>query len=200
MTPSRILIVLTAALGLGFYLGPFHDRHVDEDRLAGIATVIAGREVGVSCPGPVESLTELSPNAGSVRFAADGTPGNEAKLSTETCARLRALLNGDIPGLNCLSTFLGCPEKVEEAAAAVNVLSHEAWHLAGVRDEAVAQCYAVQTNVETAIRLGADREDAEAIAEFALLRIQPALPPEYRSDACHDGSPLDLNPQRPGWP
>jgi hypothetical protein len=90
MTPSRILIVLVAVLGLGFYLGPVRDRHVDEDRLAGIATAIAGREVGVSCPGPVESPTEISSNAGSVHFAATerrGTRPSSRARHASACAR-----------------------------------------------------------------------------------------------------------------
>jgi len=200
VTAARLLVILLAAAALGFYLGPYRERQIDEGRLAAIAAVIAGREVGISCPGTLASLTEVSPHAGSVLFSADGRPTDEAKLSSGTCARLTALLDGDVSGLGCLAAGSACPKDVEDAAIAVNVLSHEAWHLAGVRDEAVAQCYALQTNAEAAIRLGANRPDAEAIAAYVFTRIQPALPPEYRTPDCRDGGPLDLEPDRTAWP
>ena len=81
---------------------------------------------------------------------------------------------------------------MKEAAIAVNVLSHEAWHLAGVRDEAATQCYALQTNADTAARLGASREDAAAIAVFIVREVQPVLPADYRSSGL-----LRRRPARP---
>lgn len=133
-------------------------------------------------------------------FSPDGRPADEAKLSSGTCSRLRALLSGEVPGLECLASRAACPREVEDAAVAVNVLSHEAWHLAGEREEAIAQCYAIQTNEDTAIRLGAGPQEAKAIADFVVRHIQPALPSEYRTTACHDGGPLDLHPGRTAWP
>ena len=88
----------------------------------------------------------------------------------------------------------------KDAAVAVNVLSHEAWHLAGERNESVAQCYALQSNEDTAIRLGATAAEARAIADFVVRRVQPVLPPEYKTTECRDGGPLDLDPARTGWP
>jgi hypothetical protein len=64
----------------------------------------------------------------------------------------------------------------------------------------VAQCYALQTNVETAVRLGARPEEAAAVAAFVLREVQPALPEAYRTRACHDGGPLDLRPGTSRWP
>ena len=89
---------------------------------------------------------------------------------------------------------------MREAAIAVNVLSHESWHLAGVRDEAAAQCYALQTNADTAMRLGAGPDDARAIAAFIQREVQPVLPADYRSSDCFEGGPLDLRPDRLYWP
>ena len=89
-----------------------------------------------------------------------------------------------------------CPVEVKEAAIAVNVLSHEAWHLAGVRDEAATQCYALQTNADTAARLGASHEDAAAIAVFIVREVQPVLPADYRSMSTRL---LDLRLAR-AWP
>jgi hypothetical protein len=200
MTATRILVAVAALAALGFYVGPYRDRQHDEERLAKIASVIAGRDVTVSCPGTLATLTEVSAHDGSVVFNPDGTPTNEAKLSSRTCSRLRALLNGGAPGLDCLVSGNVCPKAVEDMAVAVNVLSHEAWHLAGERYESVAQCYALQSNEDTAIRLGATPAEARAIAAFVVRSVQPVLPPEYKTHACRDGGPLDLHPARTGWP
>jgi hypothetical protein len=200
MTATRILVLVAALAALGFYVGPYRDRQHDEERLAKIASVIAGRDVSVSCPGTLATLTEVSAHDGSVVFNPDGTPTDEAKLSSRTCGRLRTLLNGGAPGLDCLVSGTVCPKAVEDMAVAVNVLSHEAWHLAGERDESVAQCYALQSNANTAVRLGATPAEARAIADFVARHVQPALPTEYKTDACRDGGPLDLEPATTGWP
>ncbi|HJS70779.1 MAG TPA: hypothetical protein VJ744_08210 [Gaiellaceae bacterium] len=200
MTATRILVAIAAVAALGFYVGPYHDKEQDEERLAKIASVIAGRDVDIACPGTLATLTEVSAHDGSVVFTSDGRPTDEAKLSSRTCSRLRALLSGEIAGVDCVTSGPTCPKAVEDAAVAVNVLSHEAWHLAGERNESVAQCYALQSNEDTAIRLGATPAEALAIADFVVRRVQPVLPPEYKTTECRDGGPLDLDPARTGWP
>ncbi len=200
MTAARLLACVLALGALGFYAGPHRALEADEGELAEIAAVIAGRDVTIACPGTLATLTKVSAQDGSVEFSPHGRPADEAKLSSGTCSRLRSILHGEIAGLGCLASAGDCPEEVREAAVAVNVLSHEAWHLAGERDEAVTQCYALQTNADTALRLGASPEDARAVAAFVFGDVQPALPPEYRTSECHDGGPLDLHPERTAWP
>ncbi len=200
MTATRILACLAALAALVFYVGPHRALRADEAELARIATVVAGRDVGISCPGRLAALTGDQAQDGSVVFSADGGPADEARLSGDTCSTLRRFLHGGVAGLVCLADHGGCPREIEEAAIAVNVLSHEAWHLAGVRDEAATQCYALQTNAETAGRLGASPTDARAIAAYIAREVQPALPPDYRSSNCFDGGELDLHPERSGWP
>jgi hypothetical protein len=200
MTATRILACLAALAALGFYVGPHRALQADEAELARIATVIAGRDVRISCPGTLAALTEATAQDGSVLFSAEGTPADEAKLSSQTCSMLRGFLHGGVGGLDCLARQRACPRDVRDVAIAVNVLSHEAWHLAGVRDEAVTQCYALQTNAGTALRLGAGRDDARAVASYIVREVQPVLPADYRSSDCFDGGPLDLHPDRQSWP
>ena len=200
MTATRILACLAALAALGFYFGPHRNLEQDEARLAKIAAVIAGRDVGIACPGTLGTLTEVSAQDGSVVFSPEGKPADEARLSSDTCGTLRGFLHGEVPSLDCLNRHGECSLDARESAIAVNVLSHESWHLAGVRDEAATQCYALQTNADTALRLGASPEDARAIATFILREVQPALPADYRSRDCFDDGPLDLEPERPGWP
>lgn len=197
---TRILVAVAAVAALGFYVGPYRDRQHDEERLAKIASVIAGRDVTVSCPGTFATVAEVSAHDGSVVFSPDGRPTDEARLSSRTCVRLRGLLHRRVAGLDCLLPGAVCPKALADVAVAVNVLSHEAWHLAGERDESVAQCYALQSNEDTAIRLGATPAEARAIADFVVRRVHPVLPPEYKTTACRDGGPLDRDPARSGWP
>ncbi|MGH3022129.1 MAG: hypothetical protein ACRDNI_00605 [Gaiellaceae bacterium] len=200
MTAGRLLAGVLLLAAVAVYLGPYRNGLQEEEALARIASVIAGREVRVDCPGTLAALTEVSAHDGSVRFQPDGRPGDEAKLSSKTCARLKSILAGEVSGLGCLAHETRCGEEVERVAVAVNVLSHEAWHLRGERSEAAAQCYALQSNEDTALRLGASPAEAQAVALFVLRHVQPALPPEYRTSDCRDGGPLDLDPERTAWP
>jgi hypothetical protein len=185
---------------VGFYVGPHRAKQHDIRQLERAASAIAGRDVRVSCPGILATLTEVSVHDGSVAFSPDGRPGDETKLSSGTCAHLRAVLAREVAGLECLALETTCSEKAERVAVAVNVLSHEGWHLAGERSEAATQCYALQTNEETALRLGATAAEARAIAAYVRRKIQPALPAEYRTGDCYDGGPLDLRPDIAAWP
>lgn len=200
MTATRILACLAALGALGFYFGPHRSLEQDEARLAKVAAVIAGRDVGIDCPGTLATLTEVSAQDGSVVFSPEGRPADEARLSAGTCKTLRRFLHDGVSGLGCLSRHGSCALEIRQTAIAVNVLSHEAWHLGGVRDEAATQCYALQSNADTAMRLGAREDDARAIAGFVLREVQPTLPADYRSRDCYDGGPLDLHPDRPSWP
>lgn len=200
MSAARVLVLVLVLSALAVYLGPYRERQQDEAELARIASVIAGRGVSVECPGVFATLTDVSSRDGSVEFRADGRPADEAKLSSATCERLRRFLADDVAGLDCLALAAHCPEAAENAAVAVNVLSHEAWHLRGVRDEAATQCYALQTNAETALRLGASADEARAIAAFVHRRVQPALPADYQTADCRNGGPLDLHHDRTTWP
>jgi hypothetical protein len=93
-----------------------------------------------------------------------------------------------------------CPREIEQTAVAVNVLTHESYHLAGHRSERTTQCYAMQRNAEAARVLGATPEQASAVARFVWEHVYPALPHEYRTSDCRDGGPFDLRPANPSWP
>jgi hypothetical protein len=176
-----VILVLVGAPG-GWLLLKQRDLDTVESRLAAVASEIAGRAVEVRCPGAIERLVDISPNAGSVHFAADGQPGDFMKLNTATCSALEDV-NGD-------------EAKVSKA---LHVLVHESWHLAGIRDEAKADCYAFQRVEFAALRLGAAPTDAQALARRAYVDRQETAPAEYRTYECRDGGALDLSPS-PNWP
>lgn len=91
-------------------------------------------------------------------------------------------------------------QSVSDHAIAIKALAHEAWHLAGYRDEAVADCYALQRVAAVASSLGAP--DAPALVARALLlyRGRATTAPAYYSPECRAGGALDLSPADSAWP
>lgn len=83
---------------------------------------------------------------------------------------------------------------------AVHVIGHETMHLAGVVDEATADCLAVQVDAYVAMRLGAGATFARSLAREYWRLYYPEQDPRYRSAECHDGGALDLFRDRTGWP
>lgn len=197
----RLVVPCALALLLGLYLGARDERAAAHDRLSAVVSSIAGRPVSVHCPGTLERLTEVSPHDGSVAFSADGRPADYADLSGATCSYLEQFEGrARRHELDCLGGGVRCSRDIEQTAVAVNVLTHEAYHLAGHRSEDAVQCYAMQRNAEAARMLGATVEQARDLARFVYEHIYPALPQDYRTSECHDGGPYDLRPASPVWP
>lgn len=86
---------------------------------------------------------------------------------------------------------------------AIAVLTHESWHLRGVGDESVANCYAFQSGVRVGIRLGLSPSRA-----YALMREQLATnAADSASDSrylvppgCRNGGRYDLDRSSPRFP
>jgi hypothetical protein len=86
---------------------------------------------------------------------------------------------------------------------AVQTLAHEAFHLAGIRSEAEADCYAMQTIGAVGLRLGADPWFAAEMRGWMwswYQSHQATKPSEYFSPDCHEDGPLDLTPGDAHWP
>jgi len=83
---------------------------------------------------------------------------------------------------------------------ALHVLTHESMHLAGVVDEAPADCLGVQLDALVATRLGAAAPFARALAREYWRSYYPSQDRSYRSPECRNGRALDLFPGRSGWP
>jgi hypothetical protein len=179
---TLLVIIVLVGAPTGWLVLTQRDLDTVESGLAAVASEIAGRAVEVHCPGAIERLVDISPNAGSVHFGADGQPGNSMELNTQTCLALEDL-SGD-------------EAKVSKA---LHVLVHESWHLAGVQDEAKADCYAFQRVEFAALQLGAEPLRAEALAHRAYVDRQETAPADYRSYECRNNGALDLSPS-PDWP
>jgi hypothetical protein len=195
-----LLVLLIPVAAFAFWL--HHKRVENEERLGEVASAIAQRTVGVSCPGFWRRLVEVDGEDGRVHFDVAGRPSDEAQLSARTCDRLSDLADAEPkPAFACLvPDDRACDRKVVETARALSTLAHEAYHLAGVRDEAAAECYAIQTVDFAAQRFGVGGTDARAVAVWAARTSARTHPPEYHSVECRSGGALDLRPGTPLWP
>ncbi len=154
-------------------------------RFSAEASRIAQKPVDIRCD-------EARDYVGAVQHA-DGVAtvgGDLAILTPEVCFRLyRLAFSGEVAG--------------SRTGRAVAVLAHEAWHLHGEGDEAVAECYALQSAVDLGRRLGLDDGRARQLMRQQLveneLRGVDSL--AYRvSPECRDGGTLDLNRARTTFP
>jgi hypothetical protein len=191
-----LLVVVAGLAGLAFVN---HEKSVSADQptLNAIASAISHRDVQVRCPSFFKRLIDVSGDAGKVEFGKDGKPSDHTSLSSDVCSSLagfkKLVANGSF---SCI-TGNTCERTVEKAIIAVHTLSHESFHLAGYSDEAVAECYGLQTDQWTAARLGAPPDVAQQIARYYVQNEYPQVPTEYHSNDCRPGGRLDLGR---GWP
>lgn len=113
---------------------------------------------------------------------------DRAWLTLETCQHLGSWYRSDRtdPSL--------------DEAIAVHVLTHEAMHVAGERDEAVTECRALQRDERTVVLLGGSPAQGSALAEWIATEVYPTMPDEYRSAECRAGGALDRTPGDGIWP
>jgi hypothetical protein len=83
---------------------------------------------------------------------------------------------------------------------AVHALTHESMHLAGVIDEAEADCLATQVDAYVATRLGASVSFAASLAREYWKHYYPSQEAKYRSTRCRNRGALDLFPESDLWP
>jgi len=203
-TPLWVKLTFAALVtsALAWWIADRHDRRGNERRLGAIASQIAGREVRVSCPGPVGRLIGWDIVEGSVRFSADGKPADETKIREQSCAELDALAEGRRgQELECIGrTAIACGRHGRETVMAVDVLAHESWHLRGVIDEAETECRSLQTLGWTAQQLGASAAQGRAMALAQYTGGYQEMPDRYRTGACAEGGALDLRPDDVRFP
>ena len=142
------------------------------------ASRIAGKPVTIRCD-------EAGEYVGAVQHA-DGVAavgGELAYLTPERCLDLyRLAFKGEV--------------RFNQGARALAVLAHEAWHLRGVSDEGITECYALQSGVELGQRLGLSADAARRMMGRQLVEnsLRTGSSAEYRVPAeCRDGGRLDLN-------
>ena len=186
--PVKAKVALAAALLFlpALWALDRHDRMQLQHRLEPIASDIARRPVGVHCPGWWGRL--LSPgdtNAGVVALDEYGGPADHTDLRAATCAELDALVEGRRKAqLACAARSSSCGDDVQALAWAVGTLAHESFHLRGILDEGLTECYAVQTLASTAQRLGATPAEAQNLATLHWETGLPQMPVQYQEAGC----------------
>ena len=110
-------------------------RAAAEAQFSRLAAGIAGHRVTVSCDDRHVGYVQ-----GDDGLAQVG--GRQAWLTTDICLALVRLRDGKLD-----------PQS-ESASHAVVVLAHESWHLRGVASESLANCFAYQSGVGVAEKLG----------------------------------------------
>jgi len=175
-----VIVALVAAV-------PGAKRRVEERRLDKIASVLVGHRVDVHCQSTVAALVDGGAEAGYVWFNADGTPEPETLIKRDQCRLIEEYRKGKQadPSL--------------QHVMAVHVLTHEAMHMRGERDEAVTECQAVQRDVFTARALRATPEQAKRLAKTYWKVVYPRMPSGYVTSECHPGGPLDENLDSSPW-
>jgi hypothetical protein len=178
------LVIGLLLLGVLLFVGWRHEQTVSlERRLGAISSQIARRPVKVHCQGETGALLDVGPELGTVQFDAEGHPADHTDLKHQVCGWLAKLPGGS----------------VANAATAVEVLSHESYHLAGYMDEATAECYALQTMPFVAQQFRATPQQIRTWVAYSFARY-PSLPEEYVSPDCAPGGRLDLHSSSSIWP
>jgi hypothetical protein len=200
-----------AVVAFAAWLWTNHERAATEHKLATVASELAGRPVGVQCQGFCGAMLDIQSRAGEVRFP-NGRAPDHMFLTRGVCGRLDAFLSArSHHDLDCLAGIdwihwsvdadfdAPCERRARGDAEAVNTLAHESMHLRGFVDEAQTQCYAIQVDAWTVVRLGGTQTEGYAVAQF-ILALQPTLASEYQSGDCRAGGRLDLCPQTAAFP
>jgi hypothetical protein len=150
-----------------------------ERRLGRAASELAGARVAVRCQSLGGAFVDGGPELGYVCWRADGHPEPWALIKRDQCRDLEAYVRS------------GMHRPSRDQVLAVHVLTHEAMHLSGRLDEAVAECAAVQRDARTARLLGAADVDAAGLAVAYWHDLYPLMPDGYRSPDCRPGGDLD---------
>ena len=194
-----LAVIVVGILGAAFV---YHERRSAlEHQLGSVARQLADRHVRVHCQGLTGELLDVTAEAGTVQFDANGDPADVTNLKRPICNALRRFPH-DVKSRSyaCVLAQADCPRAIFEDVLAVHTLAHESWHLRGNTNESLTECHALQTTAFAATLLGADAQAAQATATYALLRLYPNLPDEYKTFECVNGGSMDLRPTDPHWP
>jgi hypothetical protein len=168
-------------------LVPSYLRHQEETRLSAVASRLAGTDASVHCQSFGQTFFEVGGELGFVRYGADGVPEHQTFIKRGPCQELTRYLHSDRQ------------HPTPDEVIAVHVLTHESMHMAGITDEAEAECAAVQRDAVTAEALGADPVAAHALARIYWITDYPLMPDNYRSTGCAAGGSLDEHLPDPPW-
>jgi hypothetical protein len=183
----RALPALIALPALLFCANELRWYRFQHELASAVQPVLGTREAGFGCERLMHDFFSSTGHPGHVWFDAAGHPASEAFLSQQTCADVKAYR--ERPDAATLAEVV-----------AVHTVTHEAEHLAGVRDEATAECRALQADAAVLVAFGADPATARAQVGAYLTQVYPRLAGDYVSEQCRAGGQLDRTPEDHVWP
>jgi len=150
-----------------------------EHVLSGQAQRIAGHPVRVRCDTKGTHVGAVQESDGVAEVG-----GRNAWLTPSICFQLYKLIDHKDP------------QAFSPTGRAIAVLAHEAWHLRGVSNEGVTNCYAFQSGVDIGRRLGLSAARARALMheQLATNAFDSSGDPRYLVPAgCRNGGRFDLH-------
>lgn len=133
----------------------------DQRLLSEALSAAAGRPVSAACRDEIAwefvRLRQHRDIAGYVRFL-DGKPDDIAAFAPEICRQaIRYMRGKDVPSAECMRNMMlheqPCRMLRRNLVAVLNVIAHEAAHLAGEANEARAQCLGMRLISDVAVVL-----------------------------------------------
>ena len=178
--------VSLALLGGGLLL-PVVRHHRLESRLDSAASALVGAPAEVHCQAAGQQFIDVGPELGYVRYGPDGVPEHETLIKRAQCQDLASYLRSDKQA----------PDR--DHVVAVHILSHEARHMAGTKNEAQTECEAMQRDAWAARLLGATDEQAHRLARTYWLVVYPTMNDTYSSSECRPGGAFDERLELAPW-
>jgi hypothetical protein len=153
--------------------------HLEEARLSRVASTLVGHHVRVKCESYSGTFVDAEAEPGYVRFTADGRPEAATTIKPDVCRTLAKYMSSS----KHRPSF--------DQVVAVHIITHESMHMRGQRDEAAAECAALQRDALTARLMGANAAEAAALARAYWTTAYPRMPDEYRSSSCAADGVMD---------
>jgi hypothetical protein len=191
--PEALAAVAVVA-GILFYAARPHGWAAVSSAGQARAEAVFSREATLIAGHPARIVCDTSGRHVGVVQEADGVAavgGEIAYIVPDLCDRLYQL------------RFKHRVQSFSRTARAIAVLAHESWHLHGLADEGITNCYAFQSGVAIGTRLGLSEKTARAMMREQLATnaadsagdIRYLVPP-----GCRNGGPYDLNPSSSAFP
>jgi len=158
--------------------------HVQSAATAAVQQLSGNPDARVHCQRALATFLWAGADLGRVEWAEP----DRAWLTLETCQHLGTWYRSDRtdPSL--------------DEVVAVHVLTHEAMHVSGDRNEATTECRALQRDARTVVLLGGTDVQGRELAQRIATEVYPRMPDEYRTAQCRPGGALDLTPDDGSWP
>jgi hypothetical protein len=179
--------------------GPSDESRV-EPRLSRAVATLAGRPAEVRCWSE-EDWTAISDAWARSRAALRLGPWSAYTSYDPERVHLPPAICDSLVRLAYTKASVADDEWAAGLAWSVAALAHETQHVSGTKNEAAAECYAIQAMSSTAEALGRPDHEGRYLTQLYWTHAySERSDPVYSSPDCRDGGRLDLDPSSDDWP